>query len=69
MKKIIFTLAVVAFAAVSFTSCKKDYTCTCTVAGATTTNKYEKVSKDDAQKSCDASNASAAILGGSCKLD
>ncbi len=34
MKKI--TLLAIAFVAVSFASCKKDYTCSCTTAGATT---------------------------------
>lgn len=69
MKKIIFTLAVVAFAAVSFTSCKKDYTCTCTILGQTSSTTYEKTTKDDAQTKCDQANTASAILGGSCKLD
>jgi capsular polysaccharide biosynthesis protein len=69
MKKIILSLAVVAIAAVSFTSCKKDYTCTCTILGQASSTTYEKTTKDDAQSKCDAANTGAALLGGSCKLD
>lgn len=69
MKKIISSLALVAIAAVSFTSCKKDYTCTCTSLGKTYSTTYEKTTKDDAQSKCDAANTGEALLGGSCKLD
>ena len=52
MKKI--TLFAIAFVAISFASCKKDYTCTCTSAGSTTSNitKIIGVSKKAAQANC-----------------
>jgi hypothetical protein len=52
----------------SATSCKKDYTCSCTALGSTEDYKYEKVSKKDAEDACDASSATYALLGGSCEL-
>ncbi len=52
-----------------FTSCKKDWTCTCTALGTTTPVPYTKLSKKDATTACDQANASYALLGGSCKLD
>ncbi len=67
MKKVAL-LAVVAFA-MTFTSCKKSYTCTCTIAGQTTTATYEKVSKDEAEAAetaCSNGNTAAQIFGGSC---
>ncbi len=69
MKKI--TLLAVAFVAISFASCKKDYTCTCSYTSGTSTASsnvtYTKVKKKDAQKSCDAANANMGGLG-SCTL-
>jgi hypothetical protein len=60
---------IVALAAIaSFASCKKDYTCTCTIGTTTKPYKYTKVKKADAQKSCDALNASASAVGGKCSL-
>lgn len=52
MKKL--TLLAVAFIAVSFASCKKDYTCTCTYTGSTTAQvtKIIGVSKKAAQANC-----------------
>ena len=51
MKKL--TLLAVAFVAVSFASCKKDYTCTCTNAfGGGYVKKIEKTSKAGAQANC-----------------
>ncbi len=67
MKKIA-PIAAIALFAVAFTSCKKDYTCTCTINGQSSSYKYTKVKKSDAKKSCDALNTSASAVGGSCKL-
>jgi hypothetical protein len=53
MKKL--TLLAVAFVAVSFASCKKDYTCTCTTTPGTATASVTKiigVSKKAAQANC-----------------
>jgi hypothetical protein len=38
--------------AFSFTSCKKDYTCTCTVDGFSYAYEFEKVKKADAEDAC-----------------
>ena len=66
MKKVLL------FAGVLFifgaTSCKKDYTCSCTILGQTSDTGFEKVSKKDAEDACDEANTSAALLGGSCSL-
>lgn len=69
MKKALSLVAGVALVAVLFTSCKKDYTCTCTILGSTSTSTIANSSKGDATDACDALNVSAAVLGGSCKLD
>jgi hypothetical protein len=77
MKKLIPMIAVAALATM-FTSCKKDYTCTCTstVTGSSAvTTKYPlgKQKKKDAESACNAMNAT--VSGGgmsasvSCKLD
>ncbi|GAA4462103.1 hypothetical protein GCM10023093_08010 [Nemorincola caseinilytica] len=73
MKKL-FPLMVVAVAASMFTSCKKDYTCTCTITtGSTTvTQPYAlgKQSKSDAKDACDKMSATytTALSTASCKL-
>lgn len=64
MKKI-FALAIVV---VALASCKKDYTCECTVLGQTASYTYEKTTKDAATDSCNLANTGAALLGGSCSL-
>jgi|LakMenEpi03Aug12_release.lakeMendotaPanAssembly.Ray.scaffolds.fasta_scaffold4238223_1 hypothetical protein len=70
MKKIVLSLAVVAFAAVSFTSCKKDYTCSCSdPTGDTQKIEIKDAKKADAEDACAASNTIWALVGGSCKLD
>ena len=69
MKKALSLVAGVALVAVLFTSCNKDYTCSCTILGTTTASTIANSSKGDATNACDALNVSAAILGGSCKLD
>ncbi len=50
------------------TSCKKDYTCTCTVLGVSNDTPLNDYTKSDAKEACDKSSSSAAILGGSCTL-
>jgi len=54
MKKI--TMIAIAFAAVSFASCKKDRTCTCTTSDSTGTytdaTTYYDVKKADARRNC-----------------
>ena len=63
-------LALIAFVGVlALTSCKKDYTCDCTIANQTTSTAYNGLSKKEAKDTkvaCDNANATAAIFGGSC---
>jgi hypothetical protein len=65
MKKLIIAVAAVAFLA----SCKKDYTCDCTIAGVTTKADLGKQKKDDAEATCNTSDTAAKLLGGSCTLN
>lgn len=66
MKKL-FILAVIA-GAFSMTSCKKDFTCECTVSGQTTPIELKNVKKVDATAACKTWNTSYSAQGGSCKL-
>lgn len=76
MKKFI-PMTAVAVIALMFTSCKKEYTCTCTsnVGGTTTTasGKTEKMSKKDAKAACEKGNMTSTVAGTtvtvSCKID
>lgn len=68
MKKFFIPALAVVFI-VGMTSCKKDYTCTCTIAGLETSVTYTDVKKADAEEACDAASTAAAIGGGSCSLD
>lgn len=69
MKKI--TLLVFAFVAISFASCKKIYTCTCSgTYGGTTISSSEtysdKMSKSDAETKCANSNTNSGVT---CKIN
>jgi hypothetical protein len=65
MKKLFSLLAIVAL----FAACKKDFTCECTILGQTVSQTFTDVKKSEAQDSCDAASAGAALLGGSCELN
>jgi len=68
MKKIAPIVAIALFA-VAFTSCKKDYTCTCKATGKTDiTIPIAKAKKADAKKTCDAANTTYSAVGYSCSL-
>ncbi len=79
MKKISF-LAIVAFAALSMTSCKKDRTCTCTTtvdgvdSGITTTDTYTKIKKGTAKAHCvstsktETNSSTTSLIIETCKL-
>jgi hypothetical protein len=69
MKKIVTVAAVALFAALVLPSCKKDYVCTCSIQGQTTTSPMNDTKKSDAKAACDALNATASMVGGSCSLD
>lgn len=65
------TLALFALV-VGLASCSKDTTCTCEIAGETTTTTCEGCSGDDLtafEEACTASDAVAQIVGGSCSID
>lgn len=66
MKKVLL-LAIVA-TAFGMTSCKKDYTCECTIGGQTSSSVMKNVKKADAKTACETLNTSAKISGGSCSL-
>ena len=74
MKKTIF-IAIALIGTVTFTSCKKNYTCTCTtvVGGASTTETHDlgDETHHDAQNSCDnyQTQANSSLPGGTtCHL-
>lgn len=66
MKKLL-VLAVIA-ASFTMTSCKKDWTCSCSQGGTTTEYKFTKVVKKDAKKACDTWDTQFKVAGGSCSL-
>lgn len=65
MKKIVTIVAVALFGALVLPSCKKDYTCTCTVGGVTTSTEIKNAKKSDAKAACEYLN----IAGANCSLD
>jgi hypothetical protein len=65
MKKV---LVVAAVAMMALVSCKKDYTCDCTVLGQTSSTEFKDVKKKDAQEACDEASVALTILDGSCTL-
>jgi len=77
MKKLIPFVAIAALA-MMFTSCKKDYTCSCTTTftGSSPVNssmKTGKLSKKDAKAMCEKNNGTTTVSGisatVSCKID
>ncbi len=69
MKKITM-IAVAALLAVSFTSCKKDYTCECKYPNNSGLNSSSviKTTKSDAKTKCETLSNAAKGAGGSCAL-
>ena len=65
MKKFI---AIAALGVLTLASCKKDYTCSCTINGVTTDSMYKDIKKKDAETACDAATATFAAAGGTCTL-
>lgn len=69
MKKIAPIVALALLAA-SFTSCKKDYVCKCSIPSGTSQDiPMNDAKKKDAQAACDAANTTWAIGGGKCTLE
>lgn len=73
MKKIVTIVAMALFGALVLPSCKKEYTCSCTVTpvgGVATTveGKTSKLSKKDAKAQCDAGDFSNAAGTSECEI-
>lgn len=66
MKKMVLFVALVA--TVGLTSCKKDYTCECSVDGEKFSTTMKDVKKKDADKACDTWGSLYTLAGGSCSL-
>ena len=72
MKKL-FSIAAVNVALVSLSSCKKDYSCSCTytiegIGEQTQTLALPDVKKKDAESACDTWKAQYSTFGGTCEL-
>ena len=65
MKKIITLSATAIMAIALFSSCKKDYTCTCNINGQEIKTTIPDSRKPEAKLACDAMK----MAGGDCKLD
>lgn len=61
MKKLIYIPC--ALLAISFASCKKDYTCTCTTSGSTTADVYTIVEADKAAAKANCVSKSTTVSG------
>jgi len=60
----------IAMIALTFASCSKDYTCTCTdSAGEVEVTTIPDAKKADAKTACDALDTIYLLLGGNCELD
>jgi hypothetical protein len=68
MKKALLIGSLGVFGVLALASCKKDYTCDCTINGATVSSQIKDAKKKDAQSECDALGVSASLAGGSCSL-
>jgi hypothetical protein len=65
------TIIPVMVAAILFTSCEKEYTCTCVYPGSsvgTTETKFKAAKKSEADTKCADLNTQAKLTGGSCAL-
>jgi len=67
MKKITILACVALAGSLFFTSCKKDYTCTCTRAGLPNQTIPIKATKKDAKAACESSTYK--VAGYDCSLD
>ncbi|MCD6366355.1 MAG: hypothetical protein J7L46_02325, partial [Bacteroidales bacterium] len=52
MKKLFLAVVAIGFIASVSSSCKKDYTCECTVSGTAVNLEYTKMKKADAEDAC-----------------
>lgn len=68
MKKLI-TLSLLGLTLASFTSCKKDWTCTCIDGYSSDVTLMKDKTKKDAKAACDLLDTFASGQGGHCNLD
>lgn len=70
MKKVLIGSAFAVMALVVLSSCKKDYTCTCTVLGTTSASEIKDSKKKDAEDACSALETTAKIVdpAASCSI-
>lgn len=70
MKKVLM-FSVSALFVLGLASCKKDYTCTCTISGTSTSTEILDSKKGDAEDACNALEVAARIgdPNASCNLD
>lgn len=74
MKKAFSLFASVAIVAMLFTSCKKDWTCTCVVTNSgtqltSTPTTISNASKSDAKTTCDGFNSTVGTLVQTCTIN
>lgn len=65
MKKV---LAIAVLGVFGLASCKKDYTCTCTVDGESIKYELKDVKKKDAKDACDTAGSLWILAGGTCEI-
>lgn len=65
MKKLALLCAGLLFVAVAFSSCKKDWTCKCTINGVSVDYTIEQKTKADAKTACDVYVTGTTV----CELD
>jgi hypothetical protein len=71
MKKLLLSVAAFALVATTMTSCKKDYTCECTVSGTGVSGTVSGTindTKKNAKDKCEADNGTIAGVTTSCKI-
>lgn len=61
-KKMSLVLGVAFVVAIGFTSCKKDYTCDCTINGVKSSSTIENAKKGDAEDACTALETTAKLV-------
>jgi hypothetical protein len=66
MKKVL--LPMLAFAALTMTSCKKDYTCVCKIGTESYNIELKDVKKSDAKDACKTAGNIYILSGGTCDL-
>ncbi len=71
MKKLALSIAALALVATTMTSCKKDYTCECTVSGSGVTGGGTTTIKDtkkNAEEACEKLSSTAFGITTTCKI-